>query len=79
MVITGLIITASASLSACQKKAESNAGSFEVLDAEATRTEDKFGPQFGNAFRAPPNSEPIAVEDGDLPPVSNMAEPEQVN
>lgn len=78
-MITGLILTAGASLSSCQKKAESNAAGFDALDAEAARTEDKFGTKFGNALRAPANSEPVAVEDGDLPPVSNTAEPEQVN
>ncbi len=79
VVITGLILTAGASLSACQKKAESNAAGFDAPDAESARSEDKFGSKFGNAFRAPANSEPVAVEDGDLLPVSNTAEPEQVN
>ena len=79
VVITGLILTAGASLTACQKKAEGDATGFGASGTEARRTEDKFGTKFGNAIRAPANSEPVVVEDGDLIPVSNTAEPEQVN
>lgn len=79
MVITGLILTAGASLTACQKKAESDAIGFDSTGTGPTRTEDKFGTTFGNAFRAPANSEPAKVNDGDLPPVSNTTEPEPVN
>ncbi len=76
--ITGLILAAGASLSACQKKAESDAAGFDASSVGSTRTEDKFGSNFGNAFRAPANSEPVNVADGDLPPVSNTTEPEPV-
>jgi hypothetical protein len=40
-----------------------------------TAQEDKFGSGFGAAFRAPPNSEPFNVSDGDLVPVSLTTEP----
>jgi len=79
VVITGLILTAGASLTACQKKAEGDAAGFGVSGSEATRTEDKFGQGFGNASRAPVNSEPATVKDGDVIPVSNTAEPEQID
>ncbi len=79
VVITGLILTAGASLPACQKKVESDATGFGASGSEATRTEDRFGKNFGNASRASPNSEPANVEDGDLIPVSNTAEPEQID
>ena len=79
MVITGLILTAGASLTACQKKAEGDAAGFGASGSEATRTEDKFGKNFGTAFRAPANSEPAKVEDADVIPVSNTAEPEQID
>lgn len=79
MVITGLILAAGASLTACQKKAESDAAGFDASGAGPTRTEDKFGKTFGNAFRAPAHSEPVKVNDGDLPAVSNTTEPEPVN
>lgn len=78
MVITGLILTAGGSLTACQKKAESDAAGFGASGFEA-RTEDRFGKNFGNASRASPNSEPANVEDGDVIPVSNTAEPEQID
>ena len=79
MAITGLILAAGASLTACQKKAESDAAVFDAPGAGPTRTEDKFGTNFGTAFRAPANSEPANVSDGDLPPVSNTTDPEPVD
>ena len=79
VVITGLILTAGASLTACQKKAESDAAGFSTSSAEAIRTEDKFGTKFGTASRAPANSEPANVEDGDMIPVSNTGEPVQID
>lgn len=39
------------------------------------RQEDKFGVAFGMAFRADPNSEPRAVADGDIIPISFTDEP----
>lgn len=41
--------------------------------------EDKFGANFGAAFRAALNGEPISVNDGDIIPISLTAEPEVVN
>ena len=79
VVITGLILTAGASLTACQKKVESDATGFGASGSEATRTEDRFGKNFGNLMRAPANSEPTKIEDGDLLPVSNTAEPVQID
>ncbi len=75
MVITGLILTAGASLTACQKKTVGDAAGFDVSEGQAVRTEDKFGKGFGKAFRAPPNSEPANVSDSDVAPVSRTAEP----
>lgn len=40
-----------------------------------TAQEDKFGVAFGNDFRAPMNSEPATVADGDIVPVSLTTEP----
>ena len=79
MVITGLILTAGASLTACQKKAVDDAADSSVYEAGAVRTEDKFGKGFGNAFRTPPNSEPANVSDSDVVPVSRTAEPIRVD
>lgn len=41
--------------------------------------EDKFGANFGAAFRAALNGEPISVNEGDIIPISLTAEPEVVN
>lgn len=40
-----------------------------------TGQEDKFGTQFGIDFRAPNNSEPAQVNNGDIVPVSLTTEP----
>lgn len=40
-----------------------------------TAQEDRFGVAFGAAFRAPMNSEPVNVNDGDIVPVSLTTEP----
>lgn len=40
-----------------------------------TAQEDRFGVGFGIAFRAPLNSEPVNVNDGDIVPVSLTTEP----
>lgn len=40
-----------------------------------TSQEDKFGVKFGQNFRAPAQSEPASVNDGDLVPVSWTTEP----
>ena len=79
MVIAGLILTAGASLTACQKKAVGDAAGFSVSAAGAVRTEDKFGKGFGNAFRAPPNSQPANVSDNDVIPISRTAEPIKID
>ncbi len=77
-LVAGLILAAGASLTACQKKAESDAAGFGAFGSQATRTEDKFGKGFGKAFRAPANSEPAKVSDNDVIAVSLTAEPEQI-
>ncbi len=41
--------------------------------------EDQFGKGFGKAFRASPNSEPANLVEGDVIPVSNTAEPVEIN
>ena len=79
MIITGLILTAGVSLTACQKKAVGDDAGFGVSGSGAARTEDKFGKGFGKLSRAPANSEPANVSDSDVVPVSRTAEPEAVD
>ena len=78
-LVAGLILAAGASLTACQKKAENDAAGFGAFGSQATRTEDKFGKGFGKAFRAPANSEPVNVAEGDVVSLSRTAEPEQID
>ncbi len=42
------------------------------------RQEDQFGVQFGSAFRADNNAEPVNVNDGDIVAVSLTTEPVDV-
>jgi len=75
----GLILLASAPLSSCGKQADSGADRFGTFDVAAKRTEDQFGKGFGEAYRADPNSEPKPVAEGDVVPVSMVAEPIQLD
>ena len=77
-LVAGLILAAGASLTACQKKAGSDATGFAAFKTGAPRTEDKFGKGFGRAFRAPANSVPANIADGDVIPVSLTTEPVQI-
>lgn len=43
--------------------------------SQPTRVEDKFGPGFGTAFRADPNSTPINPTTRDVIPVNPTGEP----
>ena len=78
-LVAGLIFAVGASLTACQKKAGSDAAGFGAFGSQTTRTEDKFGKGFGKAFRAPANSEPVNVAEGDVVRVSRTTEPEQID
>jgi hypothetical protein len=70
----GLIIVGGASLSACNKAADSDAPATVNLTS-AGHPEDQFGQGFGKDFRADPMSKPANVEDGDVVPVSPTARP----
>ncbi len=45
----------------------------------AAKQEDQFGLAFGTDFRADPNTEPAAVNDGDLIAISLVTEPVAIN
>lgn len=59
-----------AGLLACSRAPEASAA-----PASPTPVEDSFGPGFGNAFRADPNSTPINPTSRDVVPVNPNAEP----
>lgn len=76
--LVGLLLIAGVPLSACGKQADSG-GDFDTFDVAAKRSEDQFGQGFGEAYRADPNSEPRPVAEGDVVPVSMVAEPVQLD
>lgn len=82
VVLSLLILSASA----CSSNNNDGGGNSSTTPAPTTpvvivspNQEDKFGANFGAAFRAAANGEPFAVQDGDLIPISFTAEPEVVN
>lgn len=70
-----LVAATGASLAACGGPSEDGAGEADVFAMTGGKVEDKFGKDFGNAYRADPNSEPAQVTEGDVPPVSLTSEP----
>ena len=75
----GLMLLTGASLTACNKQDASDALLPDQAASKARHPEDQFGEGFGNAFRAEPNSEPATVDEGDVIPVSQTAEPVQID
>lgn len=75
----GLILLAGASLTSCNKQDASDAPVPNQAELTVRSSEDQFGEGFGNAFRADPNSEPSNVMEGDVVPVSQTAEPVQID
>lgn len=70
----GLTIGCAVLLSACGGEA-STRQPVTPPKVVTTAQEDKFGTAFGQDFRADPNSEPAAVSDTDIVPVSATDEP----
>ena len=78
-LLFGLMLLAGASLTACDKQDASDASAPNQAASTARSAEDQFGEGFGNAFRADPTSEPSNVTEGDVVPVSQTAEPVQID
>lgn len=78
-LVFGLVLLAGASLSACGKKGGGDALANDPFTSASTKPEDRFGKEFGKAYRAEPNSEPANVQEGDMVPVSRTTEPVQID
>lgn len=65
-------------LSACGSRGEEEQLAAEPSATSSSRQEDRFGSEFGKAFRADPNSEPAKVNANDMKPVSSTEEPLEV-
>ncbi len=70
-----LIAVAGASLTACGRQDGDDVPEADAFATTAGRDEDQFGKEFGKAYRADPNSEPVVVTEGAVPPVSLTSEP----
>lgn len=70
----GLIIVAGALMSACNKASDRDAPAAVNLFS-GNHPEDQFGTKFGEDFRADPMSKPANVDDNDVVPVSETADP----
>ena len=78
-LLIGLMLLSGASLSACNRKSESDALANDTFAVPSAAKGDQFGKGFGEAFRADPNSEPANVARNDVIPVSKTAEPVEFN
>ncbi len=72
IIVTMIVGT---SLCACHRQGGSDVLDDRSVASTSARPEDRFGEDFGKAFRADPKSKPVEVKPGDLPPVSLTAEP----
>ncbi len=70
-----LVAVAGASLTACGIQSGDDIPEADAFATTAGRDEDQFGKEFGKAYRADPNSEPVEVTEGAVPPVSMTSEP----
>lgn len=70
-----LAIGLAALLSACGGGGGSGSTPVTPPTVVTTSQEDKFGSKFGQLFRADPNSDPQAVSDSDIVPVSFTDDP----
>ncbi len=79
-LVLGLLLLAGVSLSGCGRNSDSETDNYgQLAPPMNSRVEDgQFGNRFEQASRADPNSEPINVADGDLPPVDPTREPVDV-
>lgn len=73
-LLVGLLVVAGVSLSACGKNERSDLDLPQSASTDG-RVEDQFGKEFGEAFRADPNSQPANVTGNGVIPVSLDTEP----
>lgn len=76
-LILGLTFSA-VSLVACGQRGGNNQFGDLSPPVESNGAQSSFGPRFDQAAKAAPNSEPINVVDGDMPPVDLTQEPIEV-
>lgn len=77
-IILGLVVL-SVSLVGCGRKSDSNRYGQLEPPLNSGAADGQFGSRFEEASRADPNSEPMNVVDGDLPPADPTKEPAEVN
>ena len=72
--VMGVMLIGS-SLSACNKQAEGDDSFNDSLAATGGRLDARDNYRNGRGSRVDPKAEPVTVKPGDLPPVSDTAEP----
>ncbi len=79
-LVLGLLLLAGVSVTGCGRNSDSDSERYGQLapPASSGAGESQFGARFDQAARAAPNSEPMNVVDGDMPPVDPTKEPVEV-
>ncbi len=77
--VLGLLLLAGVSLAGCGRKSSSDRYGELAPPMNSRDAGGQFGSRFEQASRADPNSEPMNVIDGDLPPADPTTEPAEVN
>lgn len=79
-LVLGLLLLAGVNLGGCGRNSDADSDRYGQLapPVDSGAADGQFGSRFEQASRAPPNSEPIDVADGDLPPVDPTKEPVEV-
>lgn len=76
LLAASAVVASSLILSACSNKDTiPTATPTPTPSTAVVKQEDMFGLAFGNDFRAAANGEPVAVNDGDLIPVTLLTDP----
>lgn len=75
----GLILLMCVGQAGCGRKSDNNPYGRLAPSINSGDADGRFGSRFEKASRADPNSEPMNVVDGDLPPADPTKEPVQIN
>ncbi len=75
MIIRGAAVAVLGAIVASCGSSSGNGGGGGSSPPTVVKQENQFGSVFATAFRAPANSEPISINDGDLIPWSLTSEP----
>jgi hypothetical protein len=78
-LVLGLVLLAGASLAGCGRKDRGDASEADPFANISERRGGAFGETFDRASRADPYSDPLNVDENDLPPSSATTDPVAVD